>query len=152
MTDDWFDLLASLLDAEVRFLVVGAHALAAHGIPRGTQDLDVWIEPTGANAERVWQALGEFGAPVDSLDLTLDDLTRADVVVQLGVAPLRIDLLTGLTGVPDFERAWSGRLEHRVRDRVVPFLGRAELTATKRATGRPKDVADLHALGEPLEP
>lgn len=152
MTDDWFDLLAALLDGEVRFLVVGAHALAAHGIPRATQDLDVWIEPTRENAERVWRALTDFGAPTRDLELTTDDLTRSDIVIQLGVPPLRIDLLTGLTGVPDFGPAWTGRLEHRVRDRVVPFLGRTELTATKRATGRPKDIADLHALGEPVEP
>ena len=152
MTDDWFDLLVALLDAEVRFLVVGAHALAVHGVPRGTQDLDVWIEPTRANAERVWHALEAFGAPVESLDLAVDDLTHADLVVQLGVPPMRIDLMTGLSGVPDFESAWGGRLEHRVRDRIVPFLGRAELTATKRATARLKDLADLDALGESLEP
>ena len=148
MTDDWFDMLAALLDARASFLVVGAHALAAHGIPRGTQDLDVWIEPTRPNAERVWQALSAFGAPLDSMELSVVDLTRADVVIQLGVPPLRIDLLTGLTGVSDFSVAWKSRLELPVRSRIVPFLGRAELTATKRASGRPKDVADLHALGE----
>ena len=64
MTDDWFDLLAALLDARSRFLVVGAHALAVHGVPRGTQDLDVWIDPDTANVERVWQALAEYGAPL----------------------------------------------------------------------------------------
>ena len=148
MTDDWFDMLAALLDARASFLVVGAHALAAHGIPRGTQDLDVWIEPTRPNAERVWQALSAFGAPLDSMELSVVDLTRADVVIQLGVPPLRIDLLTGLSGVSDFSAAWKSRLELPVRSRIVPFLGRAELTATKRASGRPKDVADLHALGE----
>lgn len=151
MTDDWFDLLAALLDSDVRFLVVGAHALAAHGVPRGTQDLDVWIDPARPNADRVWRALSAFGAPMESLALSIDDLTRTDVVVQLGVSPSRIDLLTGLSGVPDFETGWNGRLEVRVRSRVVPFLGRAELVATKRAAGRPKDRADLHALGEPLD-
>ena len=148
MTDDWFDMLVALLDAEARFLVIGAHALAAHGIPRGTRDLDVWIEPTRANAERVWKALEDFGAPVDSLKVTVHDLASPNLVVQFGVPPLRIDLLTGLSGVPDFVTAWNARLEHGVRDRVVPFLGRAELVATKRASGRPKDLADLHALGE----
>jgi hypothetical protein len=151
VNDDWFDLLSALLDAEARFLVVGAHALAAHGVPRGTQDLDVWIEPTRANAERVWRALSLFGAPMESLHLSMDDLTRPDVVIQLGVPPTRIDLLTGLSGVSDFESAWKGRLSLQVRSSVVPFLGRAELTATKRAVGRPKDLADLHALGEPLD-
>lgn len=151
MSDDWFDLLAALLDADARFLVVGAHALAVHGVPRGTQDLDVWIDPVRPNAERVWRALAAFGAPVDSLALTIDDLTRVDVVIQLGVPPLRIDLLTGLSGIADFDTAWRGRLERDVRSRIVPFLGRTELTATKRAAGRPKDLADLHALGEPLD-
>lgn len=149
MKDDWLDLLAALLGAEVRFLVVGAHALAVHGVPRGTQDLDIWIEPTAENADRVWQALAGFGAPVDSLEISRQDLTLPDVVVQLGVPPLRIDLVTGLSGVPDFDTAWHGRIEQRVRDTVVPFLGRAEMVATKRATGRPKDLADLDALGEP---
>ncbi len=153
MNDDWFDFLAALLDSGARFLVVGAHALAVHGIPRGTQDLDVWIDPVPSNVRHVWRSLAEFGAPLESLALTPEDLTRPDVVVQLGLPPLRIDLLTGLSGVPDFETAWRGRVERSVRDRRVPFLGRREIVATKRATGRPKDRADLHALGEsPDEP
>jgi hypothetical protein len=146
--DDWFDMLAALLDAGARFLVIGAHALAVHGIPRGTNDLDVWIEPTPENAARVWRALEDFGAPLEDLQVTPGDLGRPNLVVQFGVPPLRIDLLTGLSGVPDFVTAWNGRVEHGVRDRIVPFLGRVELVATKRASGRPKDLADLHALGE----
>lgn len=149
MTDDWFDLLAALLDAGARFLVVGAHALAVHGVPRGTQDLGLWIDPTRQNAERVWQALAAFGAPVASLDLELGDLTQPDLVIQLGVPPARMDLMTGLSGLPDFEAAWNQRVEHAVRSRIIPFLGRNELAATKRATGRPRDLADLDALGEP---
>ena len=148
MNDDWFDLLSAMLEARARFLVVGAHAIAAHGIPRGTQDLDVWVDPARVNAERVWEALSFFGAPMESLELTLDDLTRPDVVIQLGVPPARIDFLTGLSGVPEFSAAWNERLELPVRHIVVPFLGRAALVATKRASGRPKDLADLHALGE----
>ena len=148
MNDDWFDMLVALLDAGARFLVIGAHALAVHGISRATNDLDVWIEPTRENAARVWRALDDFGAPVDHLKVTVDDLASPNLVVQFGVPPLRIDLLTGLSGVPDFEAAWSARQEWPVNDRVVPFLGRAELVATKRASGRPKDLADLHALGE----
>lgn len=148
MTDDWFEFLAALLDAKARFLVVGAHALAIHGVPRGTQDLDVWIDPTPTNAERVWRALVAFGAPVEALQLTLNDLQRPRTVVQLGLPPNRIDLLTAITGVPDFEPAWTGRTEHLVRGRTVPFLGRVEFIANKRATGRRKDLGDLEALGE----
>ena len=122
--------------------------MAVHGVPRGTQDLDVWIEPTPDNAARVWQALAAFGAPLDSLRLSPEDLTTPDTVVQLGLPPARIDLLTGISGVPSFDEAWAGRVEHHVRDRSVPFLGRRQLIANKRAAGRKKDAADLEELGE----
>lgn len=150
MTDDWFELLASLLDHDVRFLVVGAHALAVHGVPRGTQDLDVWVAPEPVNAARVWEALAGYGAPLAALGITPADFIAADMVVQLGMPPQRIDILTGLSGVAGFEPAWIDRLTVGVRGRAVPFLGRAALVATKRAAGRPKDLADLEALGEPL--
>lgn len=148
MTDDWFEILAALLDHDARFLVVGAHALAAHGVPRGTQDLDVWVAPEPANAARVWQALASFGAPLAALGITPADFSAPDMVVQLGLPPQRIDILTGLSGVPAFEPAWADRLMVSVRGRALPFLGRAALLATKRAAGRPKDLADLEALGE----
>lgn len=148
MIDDWFDMLRALLEHGARFLVAGAHAMAVHGVPRGTQDLDVWIEPTPQNARRVWDALKAFGAPAGALGLTETDLTRPDTVIQFGLPPNRIDLLTGLSGVPEFEVAWSSRREHLVRGLSVPFLGRDTLIANKRATGRTKDRADLEALGE----
>ena len=148
MTDDWLDIIRALLEADARFLVVGAHALAVHGVPRGTQDLDLWIEPTPANARRVWTALAAFGAPAEALGITMDDFVRPDTVIQFGLPPNRIDLLTSLTGVPDFEGAWAVREEHVIRSQPVPFLGRVTLVANKRATGRTKDLADLEALGE----
>lgn len=148
MTDDWYDLLVAFVDGDVRFLVVGAHALAVHGVPRGTQDLDVWIDPSPENARRTWAALAVFGAPLDTLGVTLDDLQRADTVVQLGLPPDRIDVLTGITGVASFDQAWAERIEHDVRGVPVPFLGRATLLANKRASGRRKDLADVEALGE----
>jgi hypothetical protein len=148
VTDDWADLLHALLDTGARFLVVGAHALAIHGVPRGTQDLDIWIDPTADNSERVWRGLAAFGAPLQSLQISLDDLQRPDTVIQLGLPPNRIDLLTTITGLPDFDRAWAGRVEHLVRGRSVSFLGRAALIENKRATGRRKDLGDLEALGE----
>lgn len=148
MTDDWFDIIEALLDADARFLVVGAHALAVHGVPRGTQDLDIWVDPTEENAQCVWFALDHFGAPAEALDITRADLVRPDTVIQFGLPPNRIDLLTGLSGVSDFALAWEDRAEHEVRGRNVPFLGRATLVATKKATGRTKDLADLEALGE----
>jgi hypothetical protein len=148
MTDDWSDLLHALLDAGARYLVVGAHAMAVHGVPRGTQDLDVWVDRALENAERVWRALAAFGAPLDALQLTIADLTRPDTVIQLGLAPRRIDLLTSITGVPDFDSAWRDRAEHPVRGRSIPFIGRGDLVRNKRAVGRHKDLGDLEALGE----
>lgn len=147
MNDDWHDLLAALLDAGARFLVVGAHAMAVHGVPRGTQDLDVWIATDAANVERVWRALASFGAPLESLAVTPDDLRRPDAVVQLGLPPNRIDLLTSISGIPDFASAWSARVEHDVRGLRVPFLGRDALIRNKLATARRKDLADVEALG-----
>lgn len=151
MTDDWFDVLAAFTAGEVRFLVVGAHALAVHGVPRGTQDLGLWIESSPDNAGRAWRALAAFGAPLATLGVSLDDLQRPDTVVQLGLPPDRIDVLTTITGVPDFTVAWEERVEHVVRGLRVPFLGRATLLRNKRATGRRKDLADIEALGEDPE-
>jgi len=148
VTEDWTDVLVALLDAGARFLVVGAHALAVQGIPRATQDLDVWVEPTPENADRVWQALIRFGAPLSELEVDRTDFVRPETVVQIGLPPNRIDLVTGITGVRQFELAWEARAESRVAGRTIPFLGREALVANKRATGRLKDLADLEALGE----
>jgi hypothetical protein len=140
-------VLAALLGAEARFLVVGAHALAVHGVPRATGDLDVWIAADPTNAERVWAALLRFGAPVAAMGVSLDDLTLPDRVVQIGLPPRRIDILTAISGV-GFDEAWPDRVTHEVGGLAVPFLGRAALVRNKRATGRTKDRADLEALGE----
>lgn len=140
-------MLQALLDAEARFLVVGAHALAVHGVPRATGDLDIWIDASQSNASRVWNALEAFGAPVGALELTLEDLTRPERVVQIGLPPRRIDLLTEISGV-EFEDAWPHRVVHEVNGMEIPFLGREALLRNKRATGRLKDRADVEALGE----
>lgn len=148
MSDDWGDALAALVEAGARFLVVGAHAMAVHGVPRGTQDLDIWIDPSKDNAERVWRGLAAFGAPLGELGIGRDDLCRTGAVIQLGLPPNRIDLLTEISGVSDFETAWTQRVEHALGGRRVPFIGRATLVSNKRASGRRKDLADLEALGE----
>ena len=138
-------MLSALLRAGARFLVVGAHAMAAHGVPRATGDLDVWVDPAPDNAKRVWQALLEFGAPVAALPVSKRDLEIPGQVVQMGVPPQRIDILTGVTGV-DFESAWMGRIVHRVDALDLPFIGREALLRNKRATGRAKDLADVEIL------
>jgi len=142
---DYHDILAELIAQNVRFLVVGAHALAVHGYPRATADIDLWIERTPENAARVWRALAEFGAPLADLRVRQEDLTRADVVVQLGLAPNRIDLLTGLSGL-EFEHAWKNRIEEELEGVRVPILARSDLVKNKLASGRDKDRVDVQGL------
>ena len=144
MNEDFRDLLAALPESQARFLIVGAHAMAVHGVPRATGDLDVWIASDGDNAARVWSALVRFGAPVAALGFSTDDLTRPGQVVQIGLPPRRVDLLTAISGV-EFEKAWPGRVVHEVGSLRVPFI---ELIRNKRAAARAKDRADLEALGE----
>ena len=145
MNEDFQDLLIELLDGDVRFLIVGAYAMAAHGVPRATGDMDVWISPEPSNASRAWAALKRFGAPIEQLGVTLEDLRTPGMVVQIGQPPRRIDLLTDLSGL-DFDDAWSNRTMHSFGSREVPFLGRDDLIRNKRACGRPKDLADLEIL------
>lgn len=138
-------MLSALSAAGAEFLVVGAHALAAHGVARATGDLDLWVRASAENAERVWEALEQFGAPLH--DLTIDDLARPDVVFQIGVVPQRIDLLTSITGVT-FDDAWANRMHVEIDELEVPVLGRSELVRNKRAVGRTRDLADIEELGE----
>jgi hypothetical protein len=127
----------------VEFIIVGGHAVAYHGYPRFTGDIDVWVRPTPENADRVLAALTAFG--FDHLGLGRDDFTRPQSIVQLGRPPNRIDILSSVTGV-GFDDAWAGR-EPGVLDGVpVSFVGRAELLRNKRATGRLKDLADVEEI------
>jgi hypothetical protein len=135
--------VSALSGAAAEHLVVGAHALAAHGLPRATGHLDVLVRPTPENAERIWRALVAFGAPLQ--DLTRADLCSPDIVFQIGVVPCRIDILTAISGV-DFDEAWTGRMIVRIGGLDVPVLGRDALLRNKRASGRPKDLLDVPAL------
>ena len=145
MITDVSDLLGALNETGARFLVVGAHALAAHGVPRVTGDLDLWIESTDDNAVRVWAALVLFGAPLPALGIQQSDLTQLDQVIQLGLPPYRIDLMTGISGV-HFGEAWEDRLAGTLFEVPVCFLGRKDFIRNKRASGRPKDLDDLRSL------
>ena len=145
MNRDYAEMLSALSGAGAEFLVVGAHALAAHGTPRTTGDLDIWINPTPDNVTRVMAALRAFGAPL--MDLTVDDLTKPGTVFQIGVVPSRVDILTAVSGVA-FTDAWQRRLVLDIEGVAVPVLGRDDFIANKRASGRPKDRIDLELLGE----
>lgn len=145
--DDWFALLSELLDGGSRFVVVGAHAMAVHGFPRATQDLDVWIDCERGNAEKTLHALAKFGARLDALGVTLSDLTTPGMVIQIGLPPNRVDVLTAISGVDDFASAWDARVEHVIRGRAIPFLDLERSRQNKRASGRTKDLADLERLG-----
>jgi hypothetical protein len=118
--EDFRDFLRALTGAEVRFLVVGAHALSIHGVPRATGDLDVWVDRNAENAKRIMNALIGFGAPVADLEIREADFTRPDVVAQLGLPPYRIDLLTSISGV-DFEDAWHDRVPGEIEGETVSF-------------------------------
>jgi hypothetical protein len=145
MNRDFVEMLAALSAAGAEYLVVGAYALAAHGRPRATGDLDIWVRPTRENARRVWAALQAFGAPLG--ELTQDDLASGDLVFQIGVAPSRIDLLTGVTGLA-FDEAWPTRVSLTLEGVAVPVIGREALIRNKRALGRPRDLADVAELEE----
>ena len=143
MNRDFRDLLAEFNARNVEYLVVGAHALAAHGHVRATKDLDVWVRPELENASRVLAALTAFGAPLH--DLTATDLATRGTVFQIGVAPIRIDVITAIDGV-DFSKAWASRVEAPFADQVVPILSREDLIANKRAAGREQDLLDVKWL------
>lgn len=125
--------------------MVGAHALAVHGVVRATGDLDIWVRPDAENAERVWKALARFGAPMAAMGLTIQDLRQPGTVYQIGLPPRRIDILTEISGV-GFSEAWETRVLESVDGLTIPYLGRDALTRNKQASGRIKDLADIELL------
>jgi len=144
LPNDWREFIESLNSHRVEYVIVGALALAHHGAPRYTGDLDIFVRSSPGNAERLESALQQFG--LGALGLSASDFLVANRVIQLGVPPLRIDLLTSLTGVT-FDEAWVGRIETKIEGLPLNFIGREELIRNKRAADRPRDRADLHALG-----
>ena len=142
---DYRDLFAEFNAQKVEFLVVGAYALAVHGHVRATKDLDVWVRSTKLNAERVFRAVKAFGGATENL--SPEDFAQPGTIVQLGIAPTRIDILTRVAGL-EFEAAWSKRVEATYGDQKVFVVSRVDLIASKRAASRPQDLADLSALDE----
>jgi predicted nucleotidyltransferase len=145
VNEDYRDLLAALIERDVRFLVVGAHALAAHGYPRATVDIDIWIDATPENARRLWLALAAFGASLGDLDVREEDLTKPNVVAQFGLPPNRIDVLTAVSGL-EFDAAWQNRVATVLEGVPVNVIGLADLVKNKAATGRDKDRVDIKGL------
>ena len=143
MNRDFVEMLSALSAARAEFLIVGAHALAVHGLPRATGDLDIWVRPIPDNAERVMRALQSFGAPL--FDLTEKDLVSPGTVFQIGLPPCRIDILTEISGVA-FDDAASHRVLHHVAGMELPFIGRRDLLQNKKAAGRAKDLGDVEFL------
>ncbi|MFT5175058.1 MAG: hypothetical protein ACI8W7_003247, partial [Gammaproteobacteria bacterium] len=143
MHSDFSDLLADFNAHNVEYLVVGAHALAAHGVVRATKDMDIWVNPTLENAARVLRAIVKFGAPLH--DLIALDLATKGIVFQIGVAPIRIDIITAIDGL-EFIDAWQSKVVTRFGEESAAVISKDHLIVNKKATGRLQDLADVESL------
>ena len=143
--DDFRDILVELHEAKARFVVVGGHAVAFHGHPRATKDLDVLVDADPDNARRVYAALAAFGAPLAAFEVSADDFSSYDGILQLGVPPRRIDIINRAEGITFAEAVADGQT-FEVDGRAIPIMGRAALIKNKRAVGREQDIADVKAL------
>ena len=140
LNSDFREMLSCLKDEEVEFIIVGAYALAAHGFPRATGDIDIWVRSSFENAQKVMRALMKFGAPLSNL--SEEDFTAPDIIVQLGVEPSRINLLTGIDGI-EFDEAWQNKVDVTVDGLEIDILSKEDLLKNKLATGRDKDWGDI---------
>jgi predicted nucleotidyltransferase len=144
------ELLQVLNDFKVRYLIVGGYAVMKYSEPRYTKDLDLWVENSAENASQVFGALKQFGAPIESDGITPETFTRNEITYQIGVAPIRIDILTQITGV-EFSAAWKRRASGTIFGIPVPFISLADLVANKQATGRNSDLEQLRRLSKEAE-
>ena len=145
MSRDFEEFIAALNDHGVRYLVIGAHAVAFHARPRATKDLDILLDPAAANARKALAGIRAFfGGAV--LGYTVEDLTNPRWIVQLGVAPVRIDLHSQVTGIESFNVAWRNRVSAQFGSVPAHYLSLADLVRAKEATGRPQDLADVRVL------
>jgi predicted nucleotidyltransferase len=143
LNEDYRDMLHALSDEKVRFILVGAYALAAHGYPRATMDIDIWVMPSPDNAEAVLRALRNFGTPLHNL--TKEDLQEDGTIFQIGVAPRRIDIITAASGL-QFENVFQNSILVNIEGIDVRIPSIDDLIINKKATGRTKDLADAEAL------
>ena len=147
LNSDYREMLSILNEEKVDYLIVGAYAMAAHGVPRATGDIDIFVRATPANSKKIYRALARFGAPLAELDS--NQFSEEGIVLQIGVAPCRIDILTQIDGV-DFDEAEQGRVVFEIEEMAIPFIGLAELKKNKLATGRVRDRLDVELLDERL--
>ena len=145
ISDDFRDLLIELHDAGADFVVVGGYAVAFHGHPRATKDLDVLVRANERNARQVYDALARFGAPLDSFEVSDQDFATYNGVLQIGLPPRRIDILNRADGIT-FDEAISEGYSFEIEGRPIPVIGFNALLSNKRASGRPQDLADLQIL------
>ena len=143
LNEDYRDMLRALSDEKVRFILVGAYALAAHGYPRATMDIDIWVMPSPDNAAAVLRALRRFGAPLHNL--TKEDLQKDGTVFQIGIAPRRIDIITAASGL-QFELTYQNSISVNIDGMEVRIPSIDDLIINKKATGRTKDLADAESL------
>ena len=143
LNEDYKDMLQALSDENVKFILIGAYAMAAHGYPRATMDIDIWIMPSPENVDAVFRALQRFGAPLHNL--TTKDLQIDGTIFQIGVAPRRIDIITGVSGLK-FEETYQNSLLINIEGIDVRIPAINDLICNKKATGRTKDMADVEAL------
>ena len=143
LNEDYKDMLRALSDENVRFILVGAYALAAHGYPRATMGIDIWVMPSPENADAVLRAVSRFGAPLNNL--TKEDLLKDGTIFQIGVAPRRIDIITGASGLL-FEPTYQNSISVNIEGIEVRIPSIDDLILNKRTTGRTKDLADAEAL------
>jgi len=131
------------LENHVKFLLVGAYAMGAHGYPRATGDIDIWVGPSAENSKLVYRSMVAFGAPLHDIDETT--FAKHDIVFQIGAAPRRIDIITGISGV-EFNEAYQQRQIVEIEGLSIPILSLGDLIRNKRATGRDKDQIDADQL------
>ena len=145
LPDDFRDILLELADARAEFVVIGGHAVAFHGHPRATKDIDVLVRADPKNAERVYVALAAFGAPLAAFEVEASDFASYDGVLQIGLAPRRIDILNRMDGIT-FDEAVADGQSFELEGRRIPVIGLEALLRNKRAAGRAQDLADVEAL------
>ncbi len=143
LNEDYRDMLHALSDENVKFILIGAYALAAHGYPRATMDIDIWVMPSPDNSDAVFRALRRFGAPVNSI--TKEDFQIDGTIFQIGVAPRRIDIITAASGLT-FEETYRNSIPINIDGVEVHIPSIEDLILNKKASGRTKDLADVEAL------